>query len=164
MEEVTHPEKIGSFAEIHRSTTIPVASGEHFYGRWEVERYLQANALSIVQADPEWCGGTSELLKIGVVASLHDFQYHCEPVAHDISAGRISHSEDAALLSLREQSDGSGESAHCVAHRTGIWNCVGPGEDRVADSAGLGLRSQQDPRLGQARCNLIERPNDVRVG
>jgi len=72
MEEVTHPEKIDSFAEIHRSTSVPVASGEHFYGRWEVERYLQANALSVVQADPEWCGGTSELLKIGVVASLHD--------------------------------------------------------------------------------------------
>jgi L-alanine-DL-glutamate epimerase-like enolase superfamily enzyme len=72
MEEVTHPEKIDSFAEIHRSTTVPVASGEHFYGRWEVERYLQAHALSVVQADPEWCGGTSELLKIGVVASLHD--------------------------------------------------------------------------------------------
>ncbi len=25
-----------------------------------------------MQADPEWCGGTSELLKIGTVASLHD--------------------------------------------------------------------------------------------
>lgn len=72
MEEVTHPEKISSFAEIHRSTTVPVASGEHFYGRWEVERYLQATGLSVVQADPEWCGGTSELLKIGTVASLHD--------------------------------------------------------------------------------------------
>lgn len=26
----------------------------------------------MVQADPEWCGGTSELLRIGTVASLHD--------------------------------------------------------------------------------------------
>jgi L-rhamnonate dehydratase len=72
IEEATHPEKIESFAFMHRSTTIPIASGEHFYGRWEVERYLQAGALSVVQADPEWCGGTSELLKIGTVASLHD--------------------------------------------------------------------------------------------
>jgi L-alanine-DL-glutamate epimerase-like enolase superfamily enzyme len=72
MEEITHPEKIESFAEIHRMTSIPIAAGEHFYGRWEVERYLQANALSVVQADPEWCGGISELLKIGTVASLHD--------------------------------------------------------------------------------------------
>jgi len=72
MEESTHPEKLESFVTLHRSTTIPIASGEHFYGRWEVERYLQAGALSVVQADPEWCGGISELLKIGTVASLHD--------------------------------------------------------------------------------------------
>jgi L-alanine-DL-glutamate epimerase-like enolase superfamily enzyme len=72
IEEATHPEKIESFAAMRRSTTIPIASGEHFYGRWEVERYLQAGALSVVQADPEWCGGTSELLKIGTVAALHD--------------------------------------------------------------------------------------------
>jgi L-rhamnonate dehydratase len=72
MEEVTHPEKIDSFAAIRRGTTIPLAAGEHLYGRWEVERYLQASTLSVVQADPEWCGGTSELVKIGTVASLHD--------------------------------------------------------------------------------------------
>ncbi len=72
IEEATHPEKIESFAALRRSTTIPIASGEHFYGRWEVERYLQAGALSVVQADPEWCGGASELVRIGTVASLHD--------------------------------------------------------------------------------------------
>ncbi len=72
IEEATHPEKIDSFAAMRRSTTIPIASGEHFYGRWEVERYLEQGALSVVQADPEWCGGTAELLRIGTVASLHD--------------------------------------------------------------------------------------------
>jgi L-alanine-DL-glutamate epimerase-like enolase superfamily enzyme len=72
IEEATHPEKIDSFAAIRRSTSIPIASGEHSYGRWEVERYLQTGALSVVQADPEWCGGISELLRIGTVASLHD--------------------------------------------------------------------------------------------
>ena len=29
-------------------------------------------AVWVVQADPEWCGGISELVKIGTVASLHD--------------------------------------------------------------------------------------------
>ena len=74
MEEVTHPEKIDSFAAMRRATSVPLASGEHFYGRWEVERYLQAGTLSVVQADPEWCGGVSELVKIGTVASLHDVE------------------------------------------------------------------------------------------
>ena len=74
IEELTHPEKIDGFVAVKRVTGIPLASGEHFYGRWEVERYLQAGTLSVVQADPEWCGGISELLKIGTVASLHDVQ------------------------------------------------------------------------------------------
>lgn len=72
IEEATHPEKIDGFVRLRQGTTIPIASGEHFYGRWEVERYLQAGAISVVQADPEWCGGISELRRIGTVASLHD--------------------------------------------------------------------------------------------
>lgn len=84
MEEVTHPEKIGSFAEMHRSTTIPIAAGEHFYGRWEVQRYLKENALSVVQADPEWCGGITELIKIGTVCSLYDVP--CIPHGHSLRA------------------------------------------------------------------------------
>jgi L-rhamnonate dehydratase len=72
IEEAMHPEKIESFATLSRNIKFPVASGEHFYGRWEVEHYLEAGAVAVVQADPEWCGGISELLKIGTVASLHD--------------------------------------------------------------------------------------------
>jgi L-alanine-DL-glutamate epimerase-like enolase superfamily enzyme len=84
IEEAAHPEKIESFVTLRRSTSVPVASGEHFYGRWEVERYLQAGAVSVVQADPEWCGGISELLKICGVASLHDAQVI--PHGHSIHA------------------------------------------------------------------------------
>jgi L-rhamnonate dehydratase len=72
IEEAAHPEKLESFVTLRRSTTIPVAAGEHIYGRWEVERYLEAGALSVLQTDPEWCGGVSELLKIGAVASVYD--------------------------------------------------------------------------------------------
>jgi L-alanine-DL-glutamate epimerase-like enolase superfamily enzyme len=84
IEEAAHPEKIESFATLRRSTSVPVASGEHFYGRWEVERYLNAGAVSVVQADPEWCGGISELIKICTVASLHDAQVI--PHGHSIHA------------------------------------------------------------------------------
>jgi L-alanine-DL-glutamate epimerase-like enolase superfamily enzyme len=72
IEEAFHPEKIESFATLRRSTSVPVVSGEHFYGRWEVYDYLKAGAVSVVQADPEWCGGITELVKICTVASLYD--------------------------------------------------------------------------------------------
>jgi L-alanine-DL-glutamate epimerase-like enolase superfamily enzyme len=74
MEESFATEKIESFAQLRRSTSIPVASGEHIYGRWEAQQYLKAGALNVLQTDPEWCGGVSELVKICTVASLYDVQ------------------------------------------------------------------------------------------
>ncbi len=74
IEEAFHPEKVESFVRLRQATSIPVASGEHLYGRWEVHDYLRQGALNVLQADPEWCGGISELVKICAVASLHDVQ------------------------------------------------------------------------------------------
>ncbi len=39
-----------------------------------MKRYLDAQAVSVVQADPEWCGGVSELLKICHLASAAGVQ------------------------------------------------------------------------------------------
>jgi L-alanine-DL-glutamate epimerase-like enolase superfamily enzyme len=72
IEEMTQAEKIDSFAALKKGTSIPVASGEHIQGRCEVYDYLKAGALSVVQCDPEWCGGTTELQKICVLASIFD--------------------------------------------------------------------------------------------
>lgn len=72
IEECFATEKIESFVQLRRQTRIPVASGEHIYGRWEAQRYLSAGALDVIQCDPEWCGGVSELVKICTVASLYD--------------------------------------------------------------------------------------------
>ena len=84
IEEAFSPDKIQSFAELRRSTSIPVASGEHFYGRWEVHEFLRAGALNVVQADPEWCGGVSELVKICTMASIYDV--HVIPHGHSLHA------------------------------------------------------------------------------
>lgn len=84
IEEAFAPDKIASFAELRRATSVPVASGEHFYGRWEVQDYLKAGALHVVQADPEWCGGVSELVKICTLASIYDV--HVIPHGHALHA------------------------------------------------------------------------------
>jgi len=84
IEEPFSSEKVQSFVELRRSTSIPVATGEHFYGRWEVNRFLRADALDVVQADPEWCGGVSELVKICTLGSANDV--HVVPHGHNIHA------------------------------------------------------------------------------
>lgn len=74
IEEAFHVDKLESFVALRKATSVPVATGEHFYNRWEVMRFLQAGAISVVQADPEWCGGVSELVKICHIASAYDAQ------------------------------------------------------------------------------------------
>lgn len=71
IEEAFAPDRPELFAQLAQETTIPVATGEHFYSRWEVLNFMEANAIQIVQADPEWCGGVSELVKICHLASTY---------------------------------------------------------------------------------------------
>jgi len=74
IEEPFHMEKLDSFVKLRQATSVPVATGEHMYGRWEAHRFLDAGAITVVQADPEWCGGVSELVKICTIASAYDAQ------------------------------------------------------------------------------------------
>jgi L-alanine-DL-glutamate epimerase-like enolase superfamily enzyme len=84
IEEITNVDKIDSFVELSRATSIPVATGEHFYTRWDVLNFLRADAIKIVQADPEWCGGVSELVKICALGSA--FDVHVMPHGHGLLA------------------------------------------------------------------------------
>ena len=71
IEEPFQTANLDAFIEFSRETSIPVATGEHFYGRWVVHKFLKNDAIMVVQADPEWCGGVSELVKICALASVH---------------------------------------------------------------------------------------------
>jgi L-alanine-DL-glutamate epimerase-like enolase superfamily enzyme len=90
-----------SFKRLSRATPIPLATGEHLYNRWEVQQYLEAGALHYVQADPEWCGGVSETLKIGHLCSVHGVKLvpHC----HNVHAAlHIVASQSPALCPFGE--------------------------------------------------------------
>jgi len=101
IEEATQAEKIDSFAELRRGAGFPVASGEHIQGRWEVAEYLKERALDVVQCDPEWCGGITELLKICTVASLYDVPVI--PHGHSIHAAlHVIASQSPAVCPLAE--------------------------------------------------------------
>jgi L-rhamnonate dehydratase len=71
IEEPFQTANLDAFIELSRETSIPVATGEHFYSRYDVHKFLKADAIMVVQADPEWCGGVSELVKICTLASVH---------------------------------------------------------------------------------------------
>ena len=71
LEEPVPIDRISALQEIRR-TGVPVATGEHVYARWQVKQLLEAGAVDVIQADPDWCGGISELVKIAAVCSAYD--------------------------------------------------------------------------------------------
>jgi L-alanine-DL-glutamate epimerase-like enolase superfamily enzyme len=84
LEEPVPPDRLGDLAAIRRASTVPIATGEHEYTRWGFLRLLQAEAADVLQADPDWCGGISELSKICALASA--FGRQVVPHGHSLSA------------------------------------------------------------------------------
>ncbi len=84
LEEAFLPDRLEAFIALRKQTSVPIATGEHFYNRWEAQKFLAAGAISVCQADPEWCGGVSELVKICHLGSLYDAQVI--PHGHSIHA------------------------------------------------------------------------------
>jgi L-rhamnonate dehydratase len=75
LEEPTLPDKIDVYAQIRQALRpfgIPVSGGEHEYTRWGLKHYMDAGAVDVLQPDIYWCGGISETLKIGAIASTYD--------------------------------------------------------------------------------------------
>lgn len=84
VEEPVPPDRVGDLALIRREGRVPVATGEHEYTRWGFLRLLQADAVDVIQADPDWCGGISELVKIVTLASAYGRQV--VPHGHSVAA------------------------------------------------------------------------------
>ncbi|MFB3880768.1 MAG: enolase C-terminal domain-like protein [Armatimonadota bacterium] len=71
LEEPLPVDRIDGLRAIREQSGIPVATGEHLYTRWQVKQLLEAGGADVIQADPDWCGGISELVKIATVCSTY---------------------------------------------------------------------------------------------
>ncbi len=101
IEEAFPMADLESYIQFSQRTSIPVATGEHFSNRWEVQQFLKVHAIQIVQADPEWCGGVSELVKICHLASVHGAKVI--PHGHNIHAAlHVVASQSPAVCPLVE--------------------------------------------------------------
>jgi L-rhamnonate dehydratase len=72
LEEPVRVDRTEAFRTIREQTGVRVATGEHLYTRWQVKQLLDARAVDVIQADPDWCGGISELVKITTLCSAHE--------------------------------------------------------------------------------------------
>jgi len=72
LEEPVPVDRKAGLKRIRERTGLPIATGEHIYTRWQALDLLEAEAVDVIQADPDWCGGVSELVKIANICSAFD--------------------------------------------------------------------------------------------
>ncbi|MCU0519939.1 MAG: hypothetical protein MUF84_04520 [Anaerolineae bacterium] len=96
LEEPLAPERVGAFKQLSDASQVPLATGEHVYTRWQVKELLVAGAIDVIQTDPDWTGGITELVKICTLGST----FEVPVVAH-------GHSLLAALHVAGAQSPGT---------------------------------------------------------
>jgi L-alanine-DL-glutamate epimerase-like enolase superfamily enzyme len=71
-EEPVMADMIPQYAEIRRTVSqVAISGGEHEYTRWGIKALLDAGAVDILQPDPTWAGGLTEMRKICALASAY---------------------------------------------------------------------------------------------
>lgn len=79
IEEPVLSENLEALQEIARHTTIPIATGERLFTRWDFKELLHAGCVDIIQPDLSHAGGILECKKIAAMAEAYDVALapHC---------------------------------------------------------------------------------------
>lgn len=101
LEEVAMPDRIDTYAQVRAAVPFPLSGGEHEYTRWGFKRFIEADAVDVLQPDIYWAGGLSEVLKIAAYASVYDLSVI--PHGHSTNAGiHFSASQSPATTWIQE--------------------------------------------------------------
>ena len=69
VEEPIPPERVTEFRKLKAVASVPIATGEHVYTRWQTKELLVNGAVDVLQNDPDWTGGITEQMKLCALAS-----------------------------------------------------------------------------------------------
>ncbi len=79
VEDAVVPTQIDAMADLARSTTIPLTTGERLYSRYDFKPVFEKRAASIINPDAAHVGGISEMVRVGHWAEAYDVALapHC---------------------------------------------------------------------------------------
>ncbi len=79
IEEPLLSENFEGYRDIRNATTIPIATGERLFSRWDFKRVCESGYVDIVQPDLSHAGGITEVKKIAAMAEAYDIALapHC---------------------------------------------------------------------------------------
>ncbi|WP_101295590.1 galactonate dehydratase [Halegenticoccus soli] len=79
LEEPVLPEHNDALSAIAAHTSIPIATGERMYSRWDFKQVFESGAVDVIQPDLSHAGGITEVQKIAAMAEAYDVALapHC---------------------------------------------------------------------------------------
>jgi L-alanine-DL-glutamate epimerase-like enolase superfamily enzyme len=92
LEEMLPQDNLAAYAELARSTSLPLCISERLMTRWGFRELVENRAASIIMPDIAWCGGLSEGKKIATMAETYYL-----PIAPHNCGGPILHFATAHL-------------------------------------------------------------------
>jgi galactonate dehydratase len=106
VEEPLVPEVSNQIGEITRATSIPIATGERLYSRWDFNTVLD-QGIAVIQPDLSHAGGISEVRRIAAIAEGRDVAVapHC-PLGPIALAASLQVGFATPNLLIQEQSLG----------------------------------------------------------
>ncbi len=84
LEDMLLPGNFSQYAELARSTSLPLTFGERMAGRYQFEQLMESRAAKFIMFDVCWCGGLSEARKIQTMAEARQL-----PIAAHTAGGPL---------------------------------------------------------------------------
>lgn len=107
MEEPIPSDRVNEFRKLRTVARVPIATGEHVYTRWQVKELLLRDAVDVIQTDPDWTRGITELTKICALASAFEVPVvahgHSLLAALHVAAGQAPTTVPRVEFLIREQ-------------------------------------------------------------
>jgi len=105
LEEAVLPEHLDALDGIAQHTTVPIATGERLFSRFEFKRLFEQGVVDVIQPDVSHAGGITEVSKIASMAEAYDVALapHC-PLGPVALAACLQVDAVAANALIQEQS------------------------------------------------------------
>ena len=155
IEEPVLPEHNDALPEIAQHTTIPIATGERMYSRWDFKEVFEDGAVDVIQPDLSHAGGITEVKKIAAMAEAYDVALapHCPlgpiALASCLQVDTCSHNALIQEQSLNiHYNEGSDVLDYLVDPDTFDY---ADGSVAIPDQPGLGIEIDEDHVREQAQ-------------
>ena len=144
IEEPLAPDQTPELEKLANSTSVPIATGERLFTRWDFRPLLEADAVDVVQPDLSHAGGITEVKKIADMAETYDVSLapHCPlgPVTFMASL----HVDAASPNALVQEASALRRDVPAYLENDEILDADHDGYLDVPGGPGLGVKINED--------------------